>query len=621
MGFGVLTKNTIILGNSGNIDRDALKNFNQNSINIDTNTLTAINGNIAMYDSSSNSSSILQFVGKETAGVSLQGVNNLDVNGNLKVLGDQTIINTETFSTKDAHILVNINQSGIVENSGAEIDPGLILGYKDENNADQGAFIGFDQPNSGFVFRMDLDSFSGATPNVQTGGEWGRVRAGDIMGEQITAASGFYGDLSGDVTGDITGDQVGNQVGDQVGTTLAISNEYQDSQHSGRGNDYTQYYIWEMTDSSGLGKKAIDELDITSGSEIGLVVGGASVMSGDLMHWGDSKHQGNLTMTGNQTMSGDLTMVGNQSMSGNLNVTSGTVFIDANLPSGQNGSAVPMVMIDAGPSGTSLVASGHIGTIGAMLASEDITASGSLNAYNGIDMYNGAGNFNGDVEVTGHIYATSDISGSNLYASTTVTALDHVVATSGYVHAGTHVSGVNLYAASGMFTKDLDVSQDARIVGTSNLKNTIVNLISYTNHAKFILDSENELYINGASGIFLQNTTAGVVENKWQIDKDGAAEFVSIFTQSDRNKKTDIYSIPKEKSLNKIKQLRPVSYYFKDNLTELRYGLIAQELEKVDANLVKQDENGIYSVNYIDIIAFLIGSVQTLNERIDNMSK
>jgi hypothetical protein len=65
-----------------------------------------------------------------------------------------------------------------------------------------------------------------------------------------------------------------------------------------------------------------------------------------------------------------------------------------------------------------------------------------------------------------------------------------------------------------------------------------------------------------------------------------------------------------------LKQINPVSFNWKDN-GDKSYGVIAQELEKILPELVK-DNNGTKTVSYIPLIALLIDAVLELNQKLEN---
>jgi hypothetical protein len=79
---------------------------------------------------------------------------------------------------------------------------------------------------------------------------------------------------------------------------------------------------------------------------------------------------------------------------------------------------------------------------------------------------------------------------------------------------------------------------------------------------------------------------------------------------SDRRLKTDVQSLKPTEALNRILKLHPTTYIFKGN-SKRRSGLISQEVREVLPDLV-DDTGATQRVNYLDIIAYLVGSVQAL---------
>jgi hypothetical protein len=68
-------------------------------------------------------------------------------------------------------------------------------------------------------------------------------------------------------------------------------------------------------------------------------------------------------------------------------------------------------------------------------------------------------------------------------------------------------------------------------------------------------------------------------------------------------------------------RLRPCTYHYKrdmggDKPTPLRHGLIAQDVEKAYPELVGQTDDGMKTVNYIDLVPILIAEVQALKKHV-----
>ena len=78
-----------------------------------------------------------------------------------------------------------------------------------------------------------------------------------------------------------------------------------------------------------------------------------------------------------------------------------------------------------------------------------------------------------------------------------------------------------------------------------------------------------------------------------------------------------------ENPLDALLSLRGVSYEWKDTDLEKgrQIGFIAQEVEKIFPELVKTDEKGYKSVNYIGVVPVLVEAVKAQNKKIDILSK
>ena len=87
---------------------------------------------------------------------------------------------------------------------------------------------------------------------------------------------------------------------------------------------------------------------------------------------------------------------------------------------------------------------------------------------------------------------------------------------------------------------------------------------------------------------------------------------------SDRTLKTDIEPIGN--ALHTVAQLQGVEFNWL-NSGERSAGVIAQELETVLPYLVNTSSEGVKSVNYTGIIAYLIESVKSLSARVEELEK
>ena len=72
-----------------------------------------------------------------------------------------------------------------------------------------------------------------------------------------------------------------------------------------------------------------------------------------------------------------------------------------------------------------------------------------------------------------------------------------------------------------------------------------------------------------------------------------------------------------------INQLNGYTYYWKDSDRDhdLQSGVLAQEVRQVLPHLVKEDDNGLLSVNYSGLIPVLIEAIKEQQKRIDELEK
>lgn len=91
---------------------------------------------------------------------------------------------------------------------------------------------------------------------------------------------------------------------------------------------------------------------------------------------------------------------------------------------------------------------------------------------------------------------------------------------------------------------------------------------------------------------------------------------------SDIKLKKDIHDLDIEKCMEFIKNLRPVSYRFKQEEDLVHHGFIAQEVEEIaDWDITWDDGAGIKNLGYREIIADLTVVVQQLTKRIEELEE
>lgn len=90
----------------------------------------------------------------------------------------------------------------------------------------------------------------------------------------------------------------------------------------------------------------------------------------------------------------------------------------------------------------------------------------------------------------------------------------------------------------------------------------------------------------------------------------------SIFNTSDLILKENIISLSDAK-LDDLFNLNPVKYYFKSDISKkTHYGFVAQEVEKIFPELVKDSILGYKTVNYIELIPMIVFKMKTMQNEI-----
>ena len=127
---------------------------------------------------------------------------------------------------------------------------------------------------------------------------------------------------------------------------------------------------------------------------------------------------------------------------------------------------------------------------------------------------------------------------------------------------------------------------------------------------------------NGTKLSFFNRSSAGVLNENFYIKEDGNAWLLGTLAQpSDVRLKRNINHL--SASLGSLTLLNGYTYHWKDKARDqaLQYGLIAQEVQKVYPNLVKEDKNGTLSVNYMGLIPILVESIKELKAENELLKK
>lgn len=155
----------------------------------------------------------------------------------------------------------------------------------------------------------------------------------------------------------------------------------------------------------------------------------------------------------------------------------------------------------------------------------------------------------------------------------------------------------------------------AGAVGASDLANSLIGSIHVSAGAigtAAVADSaiNNDKLADGA----ITDDKFGTITNFTATHTITATTFAAA---SDATLKDDVETM--DNCLEQVCKMNPVSYTFKDDESKnKRTGLIAQEVQEYAEHLVEyNDEKEHLTVNYIDVIAYLVGAVKELSAKLE----
>jgi hypothetical protein len=138
------------------------------------------------------------------------------------------------------------------------------------------------------------------------------------------------------------------------------------------------------------------------------------------------------------------------------------------------------------------------------------------------------------------------------------------------------------------------------------------------------VDGNNDIgiYSNTSGWSFVMDDATGNAKVKGTVTANG------VTLTSDERLKKDI--TPLDEAMPLLEKLNGYQYHWKDASLDasLQTGLLAQEVEKVLPELVKTDDNGMKSVNYIGLIPYMLEAakeqkvvITTQQKQIDELKK
>jgi len=120
------------------------------------------------------------------------------------------------------------------------------------------------------------------------------------------------------------------------------------------------------------------------------------------------------------------------------------------------------------------------------------------------------------------------------------------------------------------------------------------------------------------TSLLVGNSSVNTTINSSSISVSNTVFAVHFDNISDISLKDNIYDLYESFASDTINRLSPKEFTWKQT-GQKSYGLIAQEVEKIIPTIVHQKPDGTKTINYIEIIAFLIQAIKEQQKQIDDI--
>lgn len=337
-----------------------------------------------------------------------------------------------------------------------------------------------------------------------------------------------------------------------------------------------------------------------------------------------SIYTGNSSGTGTKSYFGGNVGIGNTDPYAKLAITTGGAINDetnytgietvVNVTSGQDGGVYG--------NSTNINISGGVNNTSAVGSATYLVSSGDGNGLsanqNTVYSYGSDSYLSGTLNYVG-VYGTSGTGSVGSGSTNTFVA----GATGGSVTSG--VGATNSFVSSNYnttleaYATDSFITMSAGTIstGAAYRANLNRNAGTITNYYGLKVEDEGTSNANWYS-IYTGSTKSYFGGN---VQVVGTLTATDLTLTSDARKKTDVQNI--DDALMDITRLRPVTYHWKQGTEEiktdkgLRYGFLAQEVEKIFPAMVKTNDKGMKTIDYIDLFAPIVDAVQELAHKVE----
>jgi hypothetical protein len=230
----------------------------------------------------------------------------------------------------------------------------------------------------------------------------------------------------------------------------------------------------------------------------------------------------------------------------------------------------------------------------------------------------------------GSLYIKNLDSGSTIFTNTTGDTERMRITSAGNIGIGTsspatkfHVSGSDnitsvLFSGNTRAVRFFTDTNGTTLEGVDNTGFTTYQPLTIGGSiVTFTINGSEKMRLTSAGNVGIGNSSPSYpLDVNGNINSSNTVFAVHFDNVSDISLKDNISPLTNTKET--INQLNPVSFNWKSS-GEKSYGLIAQDVEQILPTIVHSKSDGTKTVNYIEIIAFLIAAVKDLQQQIDDI--
>ena len=180
----------------------------------------------------------------------------------------------------------------------------------------------------------------------------------------------------------------------------------------------------------------------------------------------------------------------------------------------------------------------------------------------------------------------------------------------------------DLGVSGAISTNSIEVATTATIRGNTTVAGT-TNLSERTDIAGNVTITKNDVTINKDTAIANNVTiTKDAVSIVKSVDIGGDVTANTFTATSDARRKDDLQHCDPNAIIEALNNLDVYSYILKNDTNEgRRCGVVAQQAQQYVPDIVKQGQDGYYSVDYAGLTALCVSAIQALTARVKELEQ